>query len=301
MNTNRSTVDYAAPESGHSSDEAHAPSERRVQDEPSPSPAEMYEHYFVPGIFAHWTPVLLEYAAPQRGERVLDLACGTGIVARNVAPIVGAEGAVIGLDINSEMLAVARKLAPPDGASIEWRAGDAEALDLPDDAFDLVLCQQGLQFVPDRAAAVKEVHRVLASGGRVALSVWQGLERQPVYAALCEAEARHLDTSIDAVAGPAFSLGRADALRALLKEGGFDQIAVMPVSHTVRFPEPERFVMLTTLASAAVVPEFADMDEAARGALVEAVRREVDATLQTYVEDDAVVFPMHAHIAVAHA
>lgn len=265
------------------------------------NPAEMYEQYFVPGIFARWAPLLLEHAAPRPGERVLDLACGTGIVARNVAPMVGAEGTVVGTDISPDMLAVACALPAPTGASIDWRQGDAASLPLPSCAFDLVLCQQGLQFLTDRAAALQEMHRVLAPGGRVTLSVWQGLEHQPVYAALCEAEASYLDTSIDVVAGPAFSLGDADELRTLLEEARFEQVEIMPVSHTVRFPEPERFVMLTTLAAAAVIPEFSNMDEASRSALVEVVSREVDGTLQEYIDGGTVTFPMHAHIAVAYA
>jgi ubiquinone/menaquinone biosynthesis C-methylase UbiE len=156
------------------------------------TPAEMYERFFVPAMFAPWARVLLEYAAPQPGERVLDLACGTGVVARHVAPRIGATGRLIALDLRPGMLAVARSLPAPSGAAIEWREGDAVALDLPADSFDLVVCQQGLQFFSDRAAAVREMQRVLAPGGRLALNIWQGLERQPVFEAFAEAEVRHL-------------------------------------------------------------------------------------------------------------
>src|SRR5438552_1035927 len=138
----------------------------------NPSPAEIFESYFVPAIFAPWARVLLEYAAPRPGDRVLDLACATGIVARQVAPVVGPSGRVVALDINPGMLAVGASLPAPEGAAIEWRQGDAVALDLPTGAFDLVLCQQGLQFFSDRAAAVREMKRVLADGGRVVLSLW---------------------------------------------------------------------------------------------------------------------------------
>jgi ubiquinone/menaquinone biosynthesis C-methylase UbiE len=143
--------------------------------------------------------VLLEYAAPQPGERVLDVACGTGSVARHAAPLVGADGKVIGLDLNPGMLAVARALPAPPGATIEWLEGNATSLALPDDAFELVLCQQGLQFFPDRGAALREMRRVLAEGGRVAISVWQALPRHPVYEALFEATAPHLGANIAAI------------------------------------------------------------------------------------------------------
>ena len=112
--------------------------------------AENYERYFVPAIFQPWAMDLLDGIKPQRGERVLDVACGTGIVSRLVAERVGLSGKLIGLDINPGMLAVAGS-ATPAGAPIEWRQGNAEDLPFPDEAFDLVLCQQGLQFFPNKA------------------------------------------------------------------------------------------------------------------------------------------------------
>jgi ubiquinone/menaquinone biosynthesis C-methylase UbiE len=117
------------------------------------NPAETYEQYFVPAMFIPWATILLRYASPQPGERVLDVACGTGIVARLAAPLVGSNGQVVALDINSAMLAVARTLPAPSGATIHWQEGNAMALPSPDDAFDVVLCQHGLQFVPDPGGA----------------------------------------------------------------------------------------------------------------------------------------------------
>lgn len=264
----------------------------------STNPAEMYQEYLVPGIHARWTPVFLDYAKPTPGERVLDVACGTGIVARNVAPLVEAEGTVVGLDISPEMLAVARDLPAPEGAAIEWQQGDA-SVSLPDGDFDLVACQQGLQFFPGRAEAVREMRRVLAPNGRAVVSVFRGLQHHPLYEALIEAEARYLGTSVEAVATP-FTLGSADELRALFDEVGFQRVEIAAESHPVRFPEPERFVALTVLAAASIISE-SEMDAEARAALVQTVSREVGATLQTYVEGDTVSFPMHAHIATARA
>jgi ubiquinone/menaquinone biosynthesis C-methylase UbiE len=199
----------------------------------SPTPAEMFDQYFGPALFAPWARVLLEYAAPQPGERVLDLACGTGTVARHVAPMVGASGKVVALDISPDMLAVARSHPAPEGAPIEWRAEDATSLDLPGDAFDLVLCQQGLQFFPERAAAVREMRRVLADKGRVVLSVWQALDRHPLYEALCEAEARHLGMPLSDVATPWSNAQALDRLgkqnRNMLKGG--HRIVVGSLSH----------------------------------------------------------------------
>ena len=262
------------------------------------SPAQVYEDYFVPGIHARWAPVLLGHAKPRPGERMLDVACGTGIVARRAAPLVGPEGAVTGLDINSDMLAVAREQPSPEGAAIDWQERDASVA-LPDGPFDLVVCQQGLQFFSDRAAAVRGMRRVLASGGRAVVSVFQCLAHHPLYEALIEAEARYLGTSVEAVATP-FSLGSADELHSLFRSAGFRGVEVIAESQEVRFPEPERFVALTLLAAASIITE-AEMDAETRSGLVQTVSREVDATLRKYVKGDTVAFPMHAHVAIAQS
>lgn len=185
-----------------------------------PDPAETYEQYLGPAIAHPWTRVLLEFAAPKPGEWVLDVACGTGSVARHVAPMVGREGKVVALDISPAMLAVARAQPVPPGVTIEWREGNAVGLDLPADAFDLVLCQQGLQFFPDRAASVREMRRVLQNGGRVVISVWQALQRHPVYEALFEATARHLGAAVSTL-DVSFSLSDPEELRRVLNDAGF--------------------------------------------------------------------------------
>jgi len=129
------------------------------------NPAETYEHYFVPAMFLPWAAILLRHAALQPREQVLDVACGTGIVSRQAAPLVGADGQVVALDMNPAMLAVARAIPSPSGATINWQEGNAMSLPFPDGAFDVVLCQHGLQFVPDRAAAIREIRRVLTGLG----------------------------------------------------------------------------------------------------------------------------------------
>src|SRR5262249_13923549 len=151
-----------------------------------------YERYLVPAIFGPWAADLLALAAPQPGERVLDLACGTGAVARLTAERVGTAGAVIGLDLNPGMTELARSLPAPRGAAVEWRVGTALELPFTNATFDLALCQQGLQFFSDRAAALGETRRVLRSGGRLALSVWRSIDRSPGFAALAEALAEHV-------------------------------------------------------------------------------------------------------------
>jgi len=267
--------------------------------QPQPrNPAETYEQYFVPAMFLPWATILLRHAALQSGERVLDVACGTGIVARQAAPLVGPGGQVVAVDMNPAMLGVARALPAPSGATITWQEGNAMALPFPDGAFDVVLCQHGLQFVPDRAGAVREMRRVLAPGGRALVIVLQALPRHPVFEALMESVARNLSLPISAVMTP-FALYDADELRTLFTGAGFKKVDILPESTTVRFPEPERFVPLAVISSAAAVPAFAQLEAPARAALLETVRGEVEPTIRRYRDADVVTFPMYAHIAVA--
>jgi len=111
--------------------------------------AEAYESTFVPALFAEWAPHLCDLAGVRPGQRVLDVACGTGIVARVAADRLAGAGRVVGVDLNEAMLAVARRVRP----DVEWRQGDAEALPFPPASFDRVLCQMALMFFPDRARA----------------------------------------------------------------------------------------------------------------------------------------------------
>ena len=122
--------------------------------------------------WAPWAPLLVDAARLAEGECVLDVACGTGVVARAAAKRAGSAGRVVGVDLNPAMIGVARSLPIPTGASIEWLERDALDLRIRGPRFDVVLCQQGLQFFPDKAAALREMRRVLKHGGRLAFSVW---------------------------------------------------------------------------------------------------------------------------------
>lgn len=264
------------------------------------NPAETYEDYFVPAMFIPWAASLLRHAAPRPRERVLDIACGTGIVARQVAPLVGTHGQVAALDMSPAMLAVARNLPAPSGASIKWHEGNAMALPFPDGAFDIVLCQHGLQFVPDRVGAVREMRRVLSPGGRALVIVLQALERHPVFEALMGSTARHLSLPLPAVTIP-FSLDDAEELQILFTTAGFRHVDILPESITAGFGDAERFVQLAVASAAAAVPAFAQLAGPARTSMLDAIQSEVEPTLRQYREDDVIAFPMFAHIAMATA
>ncbi len=259
-------------------------------------PAESYESYMVPALFAPWASYLVQSADPQPGEHILDVACGTGIVARRVAPRVGSDGMVVGLDLNPDMLAVARATAERQGLTIEWSEGRAEKLLFPNGNFDLVLCQFGLMFFADRHAALTEMHRVLTKSGRVLLSVWRGLDRHPFYQALHDVSQRRLGmSSVQDV----FALGAADELRGLLTDAGFQHVEIEPVSMTARFPNPEEFLAWEIDVDPAAIPLMQHLDTPARQAIMAAIIEDMKAPLQEVMQNDHVVIPFHAHIARA--
>ncbi len=262
------------------------------------TPAEKYEEFFVPAMFGRFADALLARADLRPGQSLLDLACGTGIVARKAAPFVGTDGRVVALDLRPGMLAAARSLPQPQGARIEWVEGDAQATGLPDAAFDRVTCQAGLQFFPDRLLALKEARRLLRPGGLLAVMVWQDLERQGLLHAMAEAEYRNLKplgVSWDDFNQP-FSLGDPDELTALLEQAGFDEVVVVAEEREAQFADPDNFVFNMEYAYAAVIPEFA-ADSAAFDDFVAAVTSETRELVERHRRGDYVVTTLHANIA----
>jgi ubiquinone/menaquinone biosynthesis C-methylase UbiE len=178
--------------------------------------AEIYESKFVPALFAEWAPHLVDFAGIRPGQAVLDVACGTGIVARTVADRLRGACRVVGLDLNPAMLAVARRVRP----DIEWREGDAAAMPFPDGSFDVVLCQMALMFFPDRAGALREMRRLVGAGGTVAIVVPAHLPAQPAYAPFVEMVARHAGPDAVSLLGAYFSCGDLGPLTSLVESAG---------------------------------------------------------------------------------
>lgn len=255
------------------------------------SPPENYQRFFVPAIGAPLAADLVRNAALREGERVLDVACGTGVVTRLASEQVGATGAVSGLDVNPGMLAVARA-ATPEGMSIEWHEANAEAMPLPDASFDVVLCQLGLQFMPDRQAALREMRRVLVDGGRLAFNVPGPMPR--IFAVMGEAIARHVGAQAAGFVGQVFSLHDAEEIRSLVGDAGFHDVAVHVDTRELRLPAPEAFLWQyvhgTPLAGA-----VAQLDDAG----CDALEREVVAGWQAFVEEGALVLRVRVSVATA--
>lgn len=204
----------------------------------SAAAAEMYESQFVPALFAEWAPRLTELAGVEPGQAVLDVACGTGIVARTVADVQRGRGRIVGLDLNEAMLGVARRVRP----ELEWHQGDAAHLPFPDGSFDVALCQMALMFFPDRAQVLREMARVVTARGTVAFSVPSRLESQPAYAPFVGMAARHAGPEAARLLGTYFASGDLDELGRLVEAAGLHIATTRTHLGTVKCPSVDAFV-----------------------------------------------------------
>jgi len=243
------------------------------------NPAENYQRFFVPAIGAPVAEDLMEVARLQPGERVLDVACGTGVVTRLAAEQVGVAGKLAGLDVNPGMLLVARSHTPPD-ISIDWYESSAESMPLPDEAFDVVLCQMALQFIPNKLAALREMRRVLDTGGRAFVTV-PG-PKPPLFAIMTDALARHLGPQAASFGDLVFSMHDVDELSELMRSAGFREVDVQAHSKTLRLPAPSDFLW-QYINSTPIAEAAAQAGEAKRQAL----ERDVCAQWQEFVLDGA--------------
>jgi ubiquinone/menaquinone biosynthesis C-methylase UbiE len=201
--------------------------------------AEQYEARFVPAIFAAWAPLLADTAGIRPGQEVLDVACGTGIVARTVADRLAGTGRVVGVDLNDGMLDVARRLRP----DLEWRHGDVTDLPFPDRSFDAALCQMALMFFPDRVRALQEMARVTRPGGVVALAVPASLDAQPAYGPFVDLAAREAGPEATSLLGSYWACGHPDHLRRLASAAGLEVRAVEAHVGTARFASAEELAV----------------------------------------------------------
>jgi ubiquinone/menaquinone biosynthesis C-methylase UbiE len=225
--------------------------------------AQLYQSFFVPSIATPVSVELLRAAALRPGMRVLDVACGTGIITRAAAEQVGPTGSVTGVDLAPDMLAVARTI-PAAGAPIDWQEADAASLPLPDGGCDVALCQMGLMFMEDRARAVRELHRVLTPGGRVVINTPGRI--QPLFAAMEEAIVDHLDPALGAFVSAVFSMHDPSTLAELLTGAGFAEVTATEYTADFDLPGPSEFlwsyINLTPMG-----PLVADAPDAVRAAL----------------------------------
>ena len=259
---------------------------------------ELYQRFLVPAMTSMWATDLADRAALKPGERVLDVACGTGVVARVAAERVGGTGRVAALDINPRMLAVARSLPEVAGASIEWHEAGVAAMPFPAGMFDVIMCQFGLQFFPDRPAALEEMRRVLLHAGRLALSVFGPIEHNPATHALADALDRHVRAGASVAKRTEHALADTDELRALLAGAGFRDAHIQTATRTVRFHSVEEYVRVQLEATPLAVL-MNERDAEQRDVLVGALVEDVGAALAPYVGPEALVFPQEVHVVLA--
>lgn len=249
--------------------------------------AASYEEILVPALFAQWPNRLADAADVEAGQSILDVACGTGILARTVAERMGQNGSVTGVDLNPAMLAVARRLS----SEITWHEADAAALPYEDESFDAVLCQLALMFFSGPEAALKECRRVMKTGGRLAAAVFGSLEEIPVYAAIADVYERVVGKSVgDALRMP-FSMGDRRRLAAIAAGAGIASTEIVTLEDRARFPSTES-VVLSDVKGWFPFAEIELDDET-----IAAVCKELDTTLQPYKQSNgAVDFPVRVHI-----
>lgn len=252
---------------------------------------EIYEKVMVPLWFGRWAKALVDSLSLQVSEKVLDVACGTGVTARLAKAKVGSEGEVVGLDINTSMLTKAKQIA--DGLDITWIESDAGDIDLPPGYYDVILSQHGFHYFPDKPAALCEFHRLLSPGGRMAFSIWDG--HSPYTMAICAAVERYISPEIAQKQRSQRETPTADELATQVKQAGFREVEILRQELKIDVPLADEFVPLH-LGSMPIADAFLAMSNKAKELLI----RDVAEAMNEYVEDGRLIYPDAVHVAFGH-
>ena len=255
---------------------------------------ELYEQALVGPLFEPWVEALLADVQLRSGDRVLDVACGTGIVARLAKKHLGPSATVVGVDANAAMLAVARRVAP----EVDWRQGDAAALPLRDEErFEVVLCQQGFQFFPDHTAAARQMHRALVDGGRLGISTWCSDEEFPVLRELRRVAEQHVGPIRDRRHG----LGDPEPVEAALREAGFHDVRSKRSVRSIRFSDGSTFVRLNAMALVSMGASSAALDDQERRRLVDAITRDSADLVRLHTDQGGFAYEIGTNVTLARA
>ncbi len=262
------------------------------------NPAQIFDGYFGPAMFRPWGEVLIDIATPQSGETVLDLACGPGTVARQIAEQGLDVGSLHGLDSSAPMLSVAREKSAAAGFDIDWTEGVCESLPYEDNTFDLVISQQGLQFFQDREKSAREIYRVLKPGGRLVANTWLGTDYHTLWGELFKGVSSRLDAPLEVVSLP-FMLGDAEELKSYIESGGFEGVETTQHELTLRFPEPPKMIQLSIGGAAAAIPTFGAMSPEERASVAKELSESMHDKIGPYVKGDFVEIESATNVAVA--
>ena len=249
-----------------------------------------YENLFVPALFEQWTKHLIDGAGIREGSHVLDVACGTGVLARNALSRTGPGGRIVGVDPAPGMLVAAKDIEP----NIDWILCGAEALELDDETFDCVISQFGMMFFQDRQKSAEEIFRVLKPGGSLAIAVWNSIEQNPAYADIVSVLQEQVGTAAaDALRLP-YSLGKTQEVTAVLDNSGFTGISVETKVESARFPSSRHMVEAELRGWLPLFDIFLS-DAEIKNVVVES-----DKTLSKYANSSGeAIFPTSAHIITA--
>lgn len=263
---------------------------------PDTTAAEAYERLIVPSLNARLAEEMVKLAAPRTGERVLDVACGTGIVTRLTAPRIAPKGCVAGLDLDPAMIAVARAVVgSPKGLNIEWYCASAQEMPLESATFDAALCLQGIQYFPDCTAGLSEIRRVMKPGGRLVAIVWSSLEDCKGQHALASALKRR---NIDAASIlKAYSLGDPGRIRELASAAGFRDVEITMSSMDAPFESVRHFIEAFAAGSLSSRAAISKIPASERDRFIQ----EVEQSLQPYVNGNGVALPLGYLTLKAHA
>jgi ubiquinone/menaquinone biosynthesis C-methylase UbiE len=251
--------------------------------------ARVYEAQKVPAIFRPLAELTLESITLDGCACVLDVACGTGIVARLLAERLGSRAKVVGVDVNRGMIAVARQYTSATGGTVEWHEADVGALPFDEGMFDLAICQQGLQFFPDKAQALQEIRRVLAPRGRIALTVWS--EISPMFLAMADALRQHLNAEIAERLLEPFAFRDAQVIRSMMTEAGFRNITVQTLV-LQRQIGPAAESMPQEFAGSQIAEDIAGLDQRTKATIL----RDIGTMLRLYEANGGLVIPQHTHL-----
>lgn len=246
-----------------------------------------YEKYIVPAYTGVWAKEIVNRACLHEGEKILDVACGTGLVARIAADEQSNSGLIYGVDINEGMIKKAQEIEK----NINWHNHDVTDMPFPDNYFDVILCQQGLQYFLDPCLSLKEMNRVLVENGRILLSVWRPIKYSPFYESLCKILEKYVNAKAVSMLLTAFTLGDYGELKTLFVDAGFNSININIVVKQMSYSPFEEFVVGGIMAS----PFFNDIQEMQESKREEMLL-EIYNSNQNYIDDNGLASPMESYI-----